>query len=1320
MGDSLGPIAIPDPPTIGAFPFVGEYTSGIDFEPQIVTHVFDQPGLKTEQRYLMGPGVRRFRVYRDLLACEDYDALKSHFEQATGMYAQFPFTVWKPDGSETVTARYENPNLSFNQLVGLMASDPGCTLLEIPTQPLVLNSAKTVTRFPDSFLTDELLDQVQVFVPLVKITPRTPAGGSAIDPFYLSNQRCTVDGQLYLPRLNQWSGISQTLSDSSDAAQFTFGNADDVFTQYANQINLFRATVEFNLYHRNTDYLIELWTGYARPWQMTSDGLFALPCSDGVFELTLQYPSRQLGRTCWKVYKGRFCPSVSDFPDCPKDYDSCIARGVEKSFGGVVALPQTVHIKDNSTGVLGFGRSMITSVSIADDTVYQRFIQEVYTDEDMLVTCDVAAGRDESEFYSALGIVGEGPIGAYSPNLLMHTLDGQPPEDYLHGGGWRGIVGNDPAGVQDYFGLDQAPWNVVPPDATYAAGLAFAEIRRTDQTGLQLSTISDRVMQVTVRQGIAGWTWTAPGERVWTPGLANGVWVLVNVYLRAKGLRVSPANADLVAPSVMEQYFDVNQAIASAAICDLMVDKIIGTGQERQFPFRGVFKERKALKDWMQEICNGFLGYFTFVNGKLWIGVRTDSSVRAGNAFTRANILYQSLQATPVSPQFNWLVGQFGDEEFNWAMNTVTVYDMDHASFIGSSDSPQYLPSSMSFVGISNKSQCGRVITTRLREEVGGVGPDEQRDARNLRFRTTLLSLQTLCGDIVSLDHTRLPNGRTEGRATAWTLNPDFSIDIATTCTTDDMYDLDSELGPKPADIPSLPVPPEQLLMATGLAWMPDHVAPFPGDPLYPDPNERTFDLWQDYNITREGIWSPAIWIGGEMVINDYYPAQPRITDMQMQAGGQISGPQVIYASVTVRDSTGQPSAPSNLYALWIPAGTNNQAFTISLAPAPDGDWAGWDLYVGTDRRRMAKQLETDGDLPASFTFLGPISQMTQELPEAKARKVRAKVKHVWHSGIAGVAVTGVTAPNIIQSNDFIGADPSPETWVGRALSALADQSDGSAPLWNFTVTAFNATTGELAVSPDCVRADPADSVQEGDVLIVRSIATSSGTDWVEDTMWDNPIAREQFNSPGLRPDEEKGRIYRILRGMGAGQARNIIGNSSIRIQVDTPWDTQPDATSIGIVEAADWNYEADTSATDVPRSGNPFEMRIRVDNLADLVALVGGFLEDENGNLTDESVAVFREIFIYGQPPNVREVGPDPGPWQTLPTDQTLRANTTENDVTIQLIPIAQYAGRTIYISNDDGPNNAIVNCAPGEFLFDGNNSVTLAPQETVRATAG
>src|SRR5262249_25404212 len=155
-----------------------------------------------------------------------------------------------------------------------------------------------------------------------------------------------------------------------------------------------------------------------RPWTLNSDGTFVLPASDGLFELTLAYPWRQISRTCWKQYKGPYCPSTSPLADCPKDYDACVIRGVPHSFGGLVAAPQTVRIKDNSTGVWGFGRSSITSVSIADDTVYQRPVQEVYTDKAMKITCDVAEGRDESEFYSAVGIVGEGPLGAYDPNLL--------------------------------------------------------------------------------------------------------------------------------------------------------------------------------------------------------------------------------------------------------------------------------------------------------------------------------------------------------------------------------------------------------------------------------------------------------------------------------------------------------------------------------------------------------------------------------------------------------------------------------------------------------------------------------------------------------------------------------------------------------------------------------------------------------------------------------------------------------------------------------------------------------------------------------------
>ena len=1319
MADSLGPIAIPDPPMIADFPLRSDFGSGVDLDIPITIHSFDQPGLKTEQRFVRGIGARRFRYTRDHLSCDEYDKLKEHWAQAQGMYAQFKYKYYGGANSpESVTVRYENPAISFPHAVGLVTGNIGLTMLEVPTVTPAYTSVAHVTRFPDATLSAALAQQTQRVIPLISITPK-----GADFTLYISNQRFTLDGTLYLPRLLDWSGLTQTIGEESDSVTFTFGNADYIWTQLANQINLERATIYLSLYHADAQYIVDLWGGHALPWSFDADGHFTIPAGDGAFELGLSYPMRVVTRTCWKVYKGRFCPSTSAFPDCPKTSDACLARGVPLSFGGMDVPAAEVLIKDSSTGVWGWGRSMIASVTMTDDTVYQRPIQEVYTDEPMAITLDVAAGRDESEFYAALGIVGEGPIGAYDPNLLNQRLDSQPPHDPINYGGWRGIVGNDPAAPGDFFQIDQAPWGVPPPGSSYSAGLAFAEIRRTDPAGVQLSQVSDHQMQVTVQQGIGGWIWTAPGQRVWQPGLSNFVWVLINVWLRARGLRCDPSRAGAVPVETMEAEFDVNQAIYSAAIADEIVDKLVGFGQERQYPFRGVLKERKPLRDWLQEICNTGLGYFTFVNGRLWIGIRVDASVRQGNAYTRDQILYKTLQVTPHQPSFNWLVGQFGDEEFGFQLNNVTVYDIDHATYLGDQDSPEYMISNMQFVGISNKSQASRVVTTRLREELGGVQLSDYLAARDFQFRTTILGLETLVGDVVSVTHDWMPGGEAKGRVKSWTLNPDFSIDLACTPVTDHMYDLDYEIGPKPADVPADPIIPETLPSPVGLTWMPDFVAPAAGDPLYPDPYERSFDLWQDYSITKDGKWEAAIFVEGEFPINTFAPgAQPRITGWLLADGGNLNGPMVVYIALTQRTFNG-PLRPSNMVAMWIGPGLVNKAIHLTFVLSPDGDV--YDLYAGNDRRSLGYQ-QTGSTNDTEVFFLGPIHPMTRSLPEAAARKIGIAAKHVVHSGIAGMLVSGVTAPNIIQSNDF---KTSPDGWVGRWLSILAKEGDGTAPLWNFTITGFDSDAGEVTVAPDCVSSDPAQSVQIGDVLIVRHVAVTADPTTVSDPMWNNFVGANQSDDPdnfeGLDPTQEPGRIYRILRGTGAGQWRYIQSATPTSITVDPPWTTVPDETSVMIVEDADWNQPGMTSDLPVSGLGKIVQIRIRVDNLRNEVALVKGFVIDDQGQESDEQFAPMRELFIFGEPPSVRELGPDDAdtagiPWESVISDTTVRADTSANDITLQLLPIAEYEGRTLYFVNDNGPNNFIINCADGEVLFDGNSSITLAPQETVRLTSG
>src|SRR5262249_5496554 len=273
-----------------------------------------------------------------------------------------------------------------------------------------------------------------------------------------------------------------------------------------------------------------------------------------------------------------------------------------------------------------------------------------------------------------------------------------------------------------------------------------------------------------------GWIWTGPGARQWMSPLHNTVWIAINVYLRALGLRVDPLNQDAVSPEEMELHFDVNQAIEMAAICDTSVPKLIGSGSELQFPFRGVLKEQKPVRDWLREIMNCCGGNLIFSNGKLWPIVRVNSSVLAGNGFTEATILFRSLAVSPLDPAFNWLVGNFGDEDFGYQMNNCTVYDIDHASHAGAPESPQYLVQTINYIGVSNLSQCARLVSTRLREEIGGLasgsgphgdssGVNEQLIARNFQFKSTVLALGTQLGDIVSLNHPALPySGYAEGR----------------------------------------------------------------------------------------------------------------------------------------------------------------------------------------------------------------------------------------------------------------------------------------------------------------------------------------------------------------------------------------------------------------------------------------------------------------------------------------------------------------------------------------------------------------------------
>lgn len=831
MTEYLGGVAIPaiSAPS-GTFPIVSDYGYGRTHSPQVEIHQFGSGNGKIEQRFLLGTGAKRFTVRRAALYESDRVALRDFWENHYGPYGSFTYNAPNESGIGTTafTCRFANEPLSWELLSDAICS-VGVNLIEIPTTSPTYPLNSTVTRFPSSALETALLDQVQEIIPLIKIQAKQ-VGYSAI---YISDRRCTVGTQLYQARLLDWDGISQSIGPEADEAQFTLGNADRVMRDLVNDVDLRKASIEFSLYHVGTGIKLDLWKGEISDWSFGAGAEFKIVADDGL-DLTLPYPVRRVCRTCWKLYDdGNGCPYTAqstgldtvNFPDvnansCDKNYDTpngCLAHGMKYYFGGIIAEPQAVRIKDNSQGTWGYGRPTITANSIVNDSIYDQLLAEVYTDNEQYkddqgntlsgrpVNCKIAAGRDESDFYEALGIVGEGPVTFN----VGHKLDNQYHHGYPGTDGLREIAGNDPAGAEDFMSLDEKGDSTggdfrktYTGGRTYkdnfAAGTAAVVIRRADEKGIQLSKSIDHAMQAIVLYGIKGWVWTAAGVRTWEV-LSNPIWIAINARLRAIGLRF--ANA-----STAEQYFDVTAAIAAATICNNPAEKMFDPGYyETQFPFRGIIEAEKPLRDWITEILMNCLGFYVPSFGKLDFGIRENASVV--EAFTDGNILFGSLQLAPLKPAFNHLTANFTNAGFNFAGDSLPLYDEDDAKLIGGATSPVYLKSQINLCGVNNRSHAGRIITTRLREELGGVTAAEKKAARLGSWGTTILALKTKPGMVVSMTHADMPSGSGKFRVTGWKLGSDYSIQLQGRTVTDSMYDM--TVGPKPADVQADPVPAE-------------------------------------------------------------------------------------------------------------------------------------------------------------------------------------------------------------------------------------------------------------------------------------------------------------------------------------------------------------------------------------------------------------------------------------------------------------------------------------------------------------------------------
>ena len=356
-----------------------------------------------------------------------------------GPWQAFTYNVPNADGTTTgVLVTFEQAPISFEYLRN--AVQVGLNFIEVvdPTQAPTYTVNSTCLRFPSSALSTALLSEVQQIIPLVHIRVRESVRISGRTSYTLrSRGACTVGWRqlAYLPRLIGIGEpgsdvlISQDIKGSSDNVRFTFGNADRVMTQLANDTDLKYAEIDLCLFHVNSGILLQLWKGVIQ--NFTSDGtpIFPVTCSDGFFQIMNQYPERQVSRQCWKTYNdGVNCPWATKGAQRGgghggrrRSHELRLLPGIAPTAARCTACrptsaaqqadPQGVVIKDDSTGFLGFGRNTVTATSIISDTVWGLALPEIWCNcggnplYAFMASALMVDYRDESTYADSLGIL---------------------------------------------------------------------------------------------------------------------------------------------------------------------------------------------------------------------------------------------------------------------------------------------------------------------------------------------------------------------------------------------------------------------------------------------------------------------------------------------------------------------------------------------------------------------------------------------------------------------------------------------------------------------------------------------------------------------------------------------------------------------------------------------------------------------------------------------------------------------------------------------------------------------------------------------------
>ena len=508
---------------------------------------------------------------------------------------------------------------------------------------------------------------------------------------------------------------------------------------------------------------------------------------------------------------------------------------------------------------------------------------------------------------------------------------------------------------------------------------------------------------------------------------------------------------------------------------------------ETQFQFQGVISSQKPFRDWLTEVLNCCLGFYTWEFGKLKLGCRINAS--AGDAYTTANMLFQSLRLTPIQAAFEHLVLPSRMLPINFRRTRPSI--ATRATPRITAAPALHSPAQMHSVGCSTLSQALRIAATRTREEIGGVNPTEWRNARAATWGTTLLGLGNEVGQVVSITHPDVPGGTGNFRIQRWSAEEGLVGADRGPDRHPSMYDLD--VGPKPMDVVPAPLPGLFYPIPLGPVWAPYQVQAAARDALFP--NEWTFDSNQTYTTMADGSALASLIVTGKLPVNEFSATgagAPGIGSIsQSTTGGSLPANATLRVA-HLRDRLERASLGSVEYRHHRHSGSGTDSFTLEdiTWPAVAG-LASYVLFVATQDDLICAQATRHADgrseqhlhawfdhvrRAAGALHLGPALALRFEDPrEGEAGDPQ---------GVAGLDVDSVTAPNQIVCGWLID-QPASQRLQSSGQNPLCRRAPGEQhAVLSVTITAYDHTTGTLTVSPQAVAVRPSGvSIQQVDTL---------------------------------------------------------------------------------------------------------------------------------------------------------------------------------------------------------------------------------------------